>query len=59
MTRDNTKWIQWRRYSSRENRPLKRVKIADRATYEGEFIPLYIHVGHRAIFGLAKNRVNE
>ena len=65
LTQDDTQWTQWRRYSSRQDRPMEWEGIVGRATYEGDFAPFwkylrfgqFVHAGHGATFGLGRYRV--
>jgi hypothetical protein len=60
LIQDETKWTQWQRYSSRQDRRMEWEGIVGRATYEGELAPFwkflkfgeFVHVGHGATFGL-------
>jgi CRISPR/Cas system endoribonuclease Cas6 (RAMP superfamily) len=66
LVRDDTKWTQWQRYSSRRDRRMEWEGIVGRATYEGDFASFwkflcfggFTHVGHGATFGLGKYRAN-
>ena len=62
LEKDDTRWYDWRRYSSRWERVMTLGGLLGRATYTGHlenFIPLlllgeYIHVGKCTSFGLGK-----
>jgi len=66
LTRDDTLWTQWQRYSSRQERRMEWEGIVGRTTYKGEFAPFwkflkfgeFVHVGHGATFGLGKYRLH-
>lgn len=61
------RWIEWRRYSNRQDRDMLLGGLMGTITYEGnlnEFIPLIhfcqkVHVGKATTFGLGKLRVVE
>jgi len=65
LLQNETKWIKWQRYSSRQDRRMEWEGIVGRATYEGDFSPFwkylrfgqFTHVGHGATFGLGNYRV--
>jgi class 3 adenylate cyclase len=65
LMQDDTRWTQWRRYSSRQDRRMEWEGIIGSAIYEGDFTPFWkflkfgelVHVGHSATFGLGKYRI--
>ncbi|MCM8826482.1 MAG: CRISPR system precrRNA processing endoribonuclease RAMP protein Cas6 [Candidatus Omnitrophica bacterium] len=62
---DNLKWLDWERYSSRQNTRMKFGGFVGRITYEGnfkEFLPLlllgqFTHIGKNCTFGLGKYEI--
>lgn len=60
LTKHDTRWTQWQRYSSRQERRMEWEGIIGCATYEGDFTPFwkflkfgkFVHLGHGATFGL-------
>lgn len=65
LTKDDSKFTRWERFSSRQDRRMEWEGIVGRATYEGGFEPFWkllkfgemVHVGHGCTFGLGKYRV--
>jgi CRISPR/Cas system endoribonuclease Cas6 (RAMP superfamily) len=59
---NDTRWISWSRYSSRQDQKMQWDGLVGAATYEGDLGPFwpylrfgqYIHVGHGATFGLGR-----
>jgi CRISPR-associated endoribonuclease Cas6 len=62
LTKDDTRWTRWQRYSSRQDCRMEWEGIIGPATYEGDFTPFWkflkfgelVHVGHGATFGLGR-----
>ncbi|MDD3654370.1 MAG: CRISPR system precrRNA processing endoribonuclease RAMP protein Cas6 [Desulfotomaculaceae bacterium] len=62
LVQDRTRWVDWERYSSRQDTKMNLGGIVGRVEYEGElgeFIPLLrlgelVHVGKGAVFGMGK-----
>lgn len=62
---DDTRWVDWERYSSRQDGRVKMGGLVGRVVYEGDlevFFPLLllgelIHVGKGAVFGMGKYEV--
>jgi len=62
---DDTRWVSWARYSSRQEQKMQWEGLVGNATYEGDLAPFwpylqfgqYIHVGHGATFGLGRFRI--
>jgi len=62
LVADETRWVDWERYSSRQDARMKLGGILGRAVYAGEFEPFlpllvlgtYVHVGKNATFGLGR-----
>ncbi|CCO07696.1 CRISPR system precrRNA processing endoribonuclease RAMP protein Cas6 [Desulforamulus hydrothermalis] len=60
IIQDNTRWVDWERYSSRQDSRINLGGVVGEVTYQGdieEFLPLillgqYIHVGKAAVFGM-------
>ncbi|GAB6158204.1 CRISPR system precrRNA processing endoribonuclease RAMP protein Cas6 [Desulfotomaculum varum] len=60
IIKDNTRWVDWERYSSRQDNKINLGGVVGEVTYQGdieEFLPLlllgqYIHVGKAAVFGM-------
>ncbi|HHW43833.1 MAG TPA: CRISPR system precrRNA processing endoribonuclease RAMP protein Cas6, partial [Desulfotomaculum sp.] len=65
LAEDYTQWVDWERFSARQDSRIKMGGVVGRALYEGEvaeFIPLLrlgelVHVGKGAVFGMGKYRV--
>ncbi|AEG16479.1 hypothetical protein Desku_2979 [Desulfofundulus kuznetsovii DSM 6115] len=65
LAEDHTRWVDWERFSARQDSRIKMGGVVGRAVYEGEvaeFIPLLrlgelVHVGKGAVFGMGKYRV--
>lgn len=59
---DRTHWVDWRRYSSRQDSRINMGGIVGEITYEGDLTPFhellklgeFIHVGKGAVFGMGK-----
>ncbi|MGO9059332.1 MAG: CRISPR system precrRNA processing endoribonuclease RAMP protein Cas6 [Candidatus Binataceae bacterium] len=59
---NQTRWVSWTRYSSRQHQRMDWVGLVGRATYEGELAPFWpyllfgqwTHVGKGTTFGLGK-----
>lgn len=66
LVQDQTRWVDWERYSSRQGSKMNMGGVAGRVEYEGdldEFMPLLrlgelIHVGKGAVFGMGKFIIN-
>jgi CRISPR-associated endoribonuclease Cas6 len=66
LVHDDTRWTQWQRYSSRQDRRMEWEGIIGRAIYEGDITPFWsflkfgelVQVGHGATFGLGKYRID-
>lgn len=62
LVRNDTRWISWSRYSSRQDQKMQWDGLVGAATYEGDLHPFwsylrfgqYVHVGHGATFGLGR-----
>ncbi len=62
LVQDNTRWVDWERYSSRQDSKMNMGGVVGRVEYEGnlgEFMPLLrlgelVHVGKGAVFGMGK-----
>lgn len=62
LVADETRWVDWERYSSRQDTRMKLGGIVGRAVYAGDFEPFlpllvlgtYVHVGKNATFGLGR-----
>lgn len=65
LAEDKTRWVDWERYSSRQDGKVNMGGVVGRVIYEGdlaEFMPLLrlgelVHVGKGAVFGMGKYRV--
>lgn len=65
LIRDDTRWVTWARYSSRQDQKMQWDGLLGKATYEGDLDPFwpclkfgqYVHVGHGATFGLGRYRI--
>lgn len=64
---DNTRWVDWERYSSRQDNKMNLAGLVGRVTYGGPvsvFAPLLrlgelTHVGKGAVFGMGKYKIIE
>jgi len=62
LVRNDTRWVNWSRYSSRQDRKMQWDGLLGAATYEGDLAPFSsylrfgqcVHVGHGATFGLGR-----
>jgi CRISPR-associated endoribonuclease Cas6 len=62
LLRNDTQWVSWSRYSSRQGRRMQWEGLLGTATYEGDFASFWshlnfgksLHVGHGATFGLGR-----
>jgi hypothetical protein len=62
LVRNDTRWVNWSRYSSRQDRKMQWDGLLGAATYDGDLAPFssYLrfgqraHVGHGATFGLGR-----
>lgn len=67
LVQDDTKWVNWERYSSRQDSKMNLGGVVGRVEYEGElgeFMPLLrlgelVHVGKGAVFGMGKFILNQ
>ena len=67
LFRDETRWAEWTRYSSRQGRQMTWDGFTGLATYEGDLKPFWpylvfgqwTHVGKGATFGLGKYRLDR
>lgn len=67
IVESNTKWFDWKRYSSRQEKAMFMGGITGSVVYEGElgeFIPLIklceiLHLGKQTSFGLGKIKIEE
>jgi hypothetical protein len=67
LVRNETRWVSWSRYSSRQEKKMQWEGLVGAATYEGDLAPFwpylrfgqYVHVGHGATFGLGKYQINR
>ncbi len=65
LIEDQMHWVDWERYSSRQDGKVKMGGVVGRAAYEGdltEFVPLLrlgelVHVGKGAVFGMGKYKI--
>ena len=65
LVNDGTRWVDWGRYSSRQDNKVNMGGLVGRVEYEGyldEFLPLLrlgelVHVGKGAVFGMGKYKV--
>ncbi|MCL6560740.1 MAG: CRISPR system precrRNA processing endoribonuclease RAMP protein Cas6 [Firmicutes bacterium] len=65
LVEDDTRWVDWERYSSRQDNKMNLGGVLGRVVYEGDldgFMPLLrlgelVHVGKGAVFGMGKYRV--
>ena len=66
-TKSDLSWIDWERYSSRQETRMKMGGFVGSATFSGEFEPFlpflllgeYVHVGKGTSFGLGKYRISR
>ncbi len=66
LVRNDTRWISWSRYSSRQEKKMQWDGLVGAATYEGDLRPFWpylqfgqhTHVGHGATFGLGRYTVH-
>ena len=66
LVRDETRWEEWARYSSRQGQRMEWGGFTGTATYEGDFTPFWpylvfgqwTHVGKGATFGLGQYRLS-
>jgi hypothetical protein len=66
LVRNDTQWVSWSRYSSRQNRKMQWDGLVRRATYGDDLGPFssylrfgqYVHVSHGATFGLGRYMVD-
>jgi hypothetical protein len=64
---DDTRWVSWFRYSSRQNKRMRWQGLVGTAAYEGNLTPFwpflkfgqFVHIGHGATFGLGRYMVYE
>ncbi|MGH7934313.1 MAG: CRISPR system precrRNA processing endoribonuclease RAMP protein Cas6 [Candidatus Binataceae bacterium] len=62
LIRNDTRWVSWSRYSSRQDKKMQWDGLVGTATYEGDLTPhwpclqfgQHIHVGHGTTFGLGR-----
>lgn len=67
LVRNDTRWVRWERYSSRQDRRMQWEGLVGTAIYDGPAAPFwpylklgeYVHVGHGATFGLGKFEVRH
>ncbi|MDQ7795008.1 MAG: CRISPR system precrRNA processing endoribonuclease RAMP protein Cas6 [bacterium] len=67
LVTDETRWMDWTRYSSRQDTRMRLGGIVGRAVYAGDFEPFlpllvlgtYVHVGKNATFGLGRFRAER
>ncbi|MGB9804968.1 CRISPR system precrRNA processing endoribonuclease RAMP protein Cas6 [Desulfofundulus sp.] len=67
LVEDHTHWVDWERFSSRQDIKMKMGGLVGRIIYEGnlsEFFPLLylgelVHVGKGAVFGMGKYRMEQ
>lgn len=67
LVEDNTRWVNWERYSSRQDSKMNLGGVVGTVVYEGdldEFIPLLrlgelVHVGKGAVFGMGKYEMEK
>jgi len=60
LAEDNTAWVDWERYSSRQEARMQMGGLVGKATYRGDLTPFYpylkaaelLHVGKGSVFGL-------
>lgn len=65
LVKDDTRWVDWERYSSRQENKMNLGGVVGRVEYEGdlgEFMPLLrlgelVHVGKGAVFGMGRYRI--
>ncbi len=62
LVRNDTRWVSWSRYSSRQDKKMQWEGLVGTAAYEEDLAPFWpylkfgqsVHVGHGATFGLGK-----
>lgn len=62
LVRNDTRWVSWSRYSSRQDKKMQWDGLVGAAAYEGNFASFwlylrfgqYVHVGHGCTFGLGR-----
>lgn len=67
IAEDNTRWVDWERYSSRKDSKMNLGGLVGRLTYHGplaQFMPLLrlgelVHVGKGAVFGMGKYSIHS
>lgn len=67
LIKDSTRWVDWERYSSRQDSKMNLGGVMGRAVYKGDldkFIPILrlgelVHVGKGAVFGMGKYRMEK
>lgn len=67
LIEDKTNWVDWERFSSRQDTRMKMGGVVGRAVYEGQldiFLPLLklgslVHVGKGTVFGMGKYQIEE
>lgn len=67
LVEDHTAWVDWERFSSRQDTRMKMGGVVGKAVYEGDldiFLPLLrlgelVHVGKGAVFGMGKYQINR
>jgi hypothetical protein len=67
LIRNETRWVSWSRYSSRQEKKMQWEGLVGKVTYERDLAPFwpylrfgqYVHVGHGATFGLGRYRASE
>lgn len=65
IKRANLKWVDWERYSSRQNTKMKLGGFVGKITYNGDIEPFlslfltgeYVHIGKNCTFGLGKYEI--
>lgn len=66
LVEEDARWVDWERYSSRQENKMNLGGVVGRVLYEGdldEFVPLlrlgeFVHVGKGAVFGMGKYQLN-
>jgi hypothetical protein len=67
LVRDDTRWVRWERYSSRQSQRMQWDGLVGTAVYDGPAAPFwpylrfgeYVHVGHGTTFGLGKFKIGQ